>query len=358
MRRQRETESFTRAERYERREGSREPRNRGEGPDWVGTLLGGTFAPRSEITTEPRSRRFDRRESEADWQWRQEQAEQERLRVLEEQRRREEEQARREALERQRAEQERQEARRREEARLQAQREEEVRRREQEAKLQAERQARQRAEEEWQRQRAQALADQQQRETQERLRFIAMSRRYEWLTLWSYGLFGVLAPMFPPYRLWCEKNLGHRRFAMLSAAPISSMALGILTWLVWTGTSTSSEGFIWFSVAIAAVALLAAFYFPATVMMLLQYLHYLVVPHPAEAVITRLLNTRGVATAQEREAIKRALYDLDRDGLPSAWLSENRRRRIEEARRRIEQENETLEELIRNQRLKAAYWEE
>lgn len=339
-----------------------ERRNTRQDTDWIGTLIG-AFAPRAETAPEQRQRLYQEREAER--QWRQEQAEQERMRLLEEQRRRDEEQARQNELERQRIEQERQEARRREEARWQAQREEEARQRaqrEQEARLRAQheeeaRQARQRAEQEWQKQQAQAREAQRQQEALERMRFIATSRRYEWLALWSYGVFGVLAPLFPPYRLFCEKRLGHRRFAVLSAAPISSMALGILVWLVWTGTSTSTEGFIWFSGVIVAVALLAAFYVPATVTMLLQYLHYLIVPHPAEAAISRLLHGRAVATAQEREAIKRALYDLDRDGLPSAWLSENRRRRIEEARRRVEQENETLEALIRNQRLNAAYWE-
>jgi hypothetical protein len=85
-----------------------------------------------------------------------------------------------------------------------------------------------------------------------------------------------------------------------------------------------------------------------------HYLHYLFVPHPAETAYNAGM-ARHVPLAQLAADVANAMYQYDMrdyDRLPSAWRSRNWQRRIEAFHRRIRAENDFMQELERNIRMR------
>jgi hypothetical protein len=83
-------------------------------------------------------------------------------------------------------------------------------------------------------------------------------------------------------------------------------------------------------------------------------LHYLFVPHPAETAYNAGM-ARHVPLAQLAADVANAMYQYDMrdyDRLPSAWRSRNWQRRIEAFHRRIRAENDFMQELERNIRMR------
>lgn len=83
-------------------------------------------------------------------------------------------------------------------------------------------------------------------------------------------------------------------------------------------------------------------------------LHYLFVPHPAETAYNAGM-ARHVPLTQLAADVANAMYQYDMrdyDRLPSAWRSRNWQRRIEAFHRRIRAENDFMQELERNIRMR------
>jgi len=85
-----------------------------------------------------------------------------------------------------------------------------------------------------------------------------------------------------------------------------------------------------------------------------HYLHYLFVPHPAETAYNAGM-ARHVPLQELAADVANAMYQYDMrdyDRLPRAWRSRNWQRRIEAFRHRIRAENDFMQELERNIRLR------
>jgi hypothetical protein len=85
-----------------------------------------------------------------------------------------------------------------------------------------------------------------------------------------------------------------------------------------------------------------------------HYVHYLFVPHPAETAYNAGM-TRHVPLTQLAADVANAMYQYDMrdyDQLPRAWRSRNWQRRIEAFRNRIRAENDFMQELERNIRMR------
>ncbi len=83
-------------------------------------------------------------------------------------------------------------------------------------------------------------------------------------------------------------------------------------------------------------------------------LHYLFVPHPAETAYNAGM-ARHVPLTRLAADVANAMYQYDMrdyDRLPSAWRSRNWQRRMEAFRHRIRAENDFMQELERNIRLR------
>jgi hypothetical protein len=83
-------------------------------------------------------------------------------------------------------------------------------------------------------------------------------------------------------------------------------------------------------------------------------LHYLFVPHPAETAYNAGM-ARHVPLTQLAADVANAMYQYDMrdyDRLPSAWRSRNWQRRMEAFRHRLRAENDFMQELERNIRLR------
>jgi hypothetical protein len=117
------------------------------------------------------------------------------------------------------------------------------------------------------------------------------------------------------------------------------MALFLLLWL---------PGFCYL---ILSSALYYALWSPV---LLWHYLHYLLVPHPAETAYKTGM-AEHVPYPELARTVANAMYQYDLkdfERLPKRWKSKNWQKRIDAFRERLEAEDKFMEELIRNLRLK------
>jgi hypothetical protein len=117
------------------------------------------------------------------------------------------------------------------------------------------------------------------------------------------------------------------------------MALFLLLWL---------PGFCYF---ILSSALYYALWSPV---LLWHYLHYLLVPHPAETAYKTGM-AEHVPYPELARTVANAMYQYDLkdfERLPKRWKSKNWQKRIDAFRERLEAEDKFMEELIRYLRLK------
>lgn len=162
----------------------------------------------------------------------------------------------------------------------------------------------------------------------------------------------VVLALIPAYRLYAPNRLmefaGWRYSGFVM---ISSIAFGIFFWLVAVDPAESA-GTAYLTAFLGVIGLPAVFFLPGAFLLLLQFLHYLAVPHPAEAYIDQARQSRDLDLDAAQRAAE-SMYDPRRDGVFAEWRSNNRKRRLAAEADLLRRENEAMEELIRNQKAKA-----
>jgi len=78
------------------------------------------------------------------------------------------------------------------------------------------------------------------------------------------------------------------------------------------------------------------------------------VPHPAEKIIKQVRAGKMPQSAAWKR-ISEVMYDLEKEGVPSKWKSDNWRRRIEALTKRVKSEDEFMRELIKYVKTKSRF---
>jgi flagellar biosynthesis GTPase FlhF len=164
---------------------------------------------------------------------------------------------------------------------------------------------------------------------------------------WAGGLLLICVPAYREYvqdRLSEFGSWGFRKQLVLSG-----LALGLFGWQQAEGLETSSAALV--NLAAAAAGAPAAFYLPGVLLLFVQFLHYLLVPHPAERYFRRAVQAREPDLAAAY-GVAQEMYDLG-DGPFAAWRARNRERRLNAMKAMVDKENAVMDALIQNQRRKA-----
>lgn len=247
---------------------------------------------------------------------------------LEEQERLRQEQERQAELARQQQARERQEALKRQQ--------------EEAARQAAERQAAAR------RQQAEALAQRQRQQIAD----FQEARRALHRLFWWFTTACVLLVCIPAYRLFAPHKLAEfgswrvKGLFLLSCGGLTAFFRGMLT-----GESASVDStYLAFWGGLLGIP--ALFFLPGAILLFFQFLHYLVVPHPAESFLDRARTSQGVALDAAKAAAE-SMYDPKRDGVFEAWRAQNRKRRLAAEEDMLRMENAAMEALMKQQQMKA-----
>jgi hypothetical protein len=209
------------------------------------------------------------------------------------------------------------------------------------------------ARQEQQRQEAQRLAEAERQRLAERREAQEFAEARSRVRLLSLG-FLIAVPVLlciPAYRLYAPMRLlAFREWGFKWIFILSSLALGCFAWNQRDGIATTGEADL--VLFLGVLGLPAAFFWPGALLLLLEYLHYLFVPHPAEEYVERLTRS-GKPRLEDARAAADSMYDPSRDGLFDAWRAKNRERRMRAMGDMVRQENDVMDQVIRNQRKKA-----
>ena len=168
--------------------------------------------------------------------------------------------------------------------------------------------------------------------------------------LWSIS-FGLILLFIPGYREYAQHSLfNFGEWSSKAPFIISCLSLGIFAWSIHEGFQTIEQGY-WTALA-GVVGIPAAFYVPGLILLTYNFLHYLFVPHPAEAYIERAVRSQGVSLEDAQRAAD-AMYQPNMGDVFDEWRAHNRKRRIEAMAEMLKKENEAMEGVIRNQKNKA-----
>ena len=165
------------------------------------------------------------------------------------------------------------------------------------------------------------------------------------------AVFGLVLFFIPGYRQYAQDRLFHfREWPFKRFFLVSSLALAAFAALLNDGLSSLDKAHV---AALAGLfGIPAAFYLPGLALLFLNYLHYLFVPHPAEHYLDRAAHSRDPALREAKRAAE-SMYQPGSSDVFDEWRARNRKRRMEATTAMLKQENEAMEELIRNQKNKA-----
>ena len=181
------------------------------------------------------------------------------------------------------------------------------------------------------------------RQEQARQEREAILRQAPLLLLAFYLFFGAVAAFVPRYHSYWDERAGDGVGQFLwGARMFSLLSLGIFMWMAFSGIRSSDQASL--ALIFGLIGAPAALFAPWLLVTFVQYLHYLFVPHPAEKHLGRIVRSSRPSSG-DVAGISRTLYDPLRDGLPSAWQAENRRKRLEAAGRLMESEVGFMERL-------------
>lgn len=165
------------------------------------------------------------------------------------------------------------------------------------------------------------------------------------------AVLGVVLFFIPGYRIYAQDRLFHfKDWPFKGFFVISSLALAGFIALLNDGISSLDQGHV---AAFAGVfGIPAAFYIPGFVLLFLNYLHYLFVPHPAEEFLNRAAQSRD-PDLREVKRVAEAMYRPGEGNVFDEWRARNHARRAEAMADMLKKENEAMEALIKNQKQKA-----
>jgi hypothetical protein len=188
----------------------------------------------------------------------------------------------------------------------------------------------------------------------------------------AFALLGVLGVLlfviwfFGGVWLWTMLNdismaeahlpLQDRRLLVILASGIPTVLLGLaLLVTMYVGFPLMALFLLLWLPGFCYLILSSAVYYALwSPVLLWHYLHYLLVPHPAETAYKAGM-AEHVPYPELARTVANAMYQYDLkdfERLPKRWKSKNWQKRIDAFRERLEAEDKFMEELIRNLRLK------
>lgn len=154
----------------------------------------------------------------------------------------------------------------------------------------------------------------------------------------------------PGYRIHAQDRLfNFKDWPLKGLFLISSLGLAAFIALLSDGITSIEKGHV--AVFAGVFGIPAAFYVPGFLLLFLNYVHYLFVPHPAEEYLNRAANSRQPDLGEARRAAE-SMYSPGGDVFDE-WRARNRARQAEAMAAMLKKENDAMEELIKNQKNKS-----